>query len=56
MTKKTPKKAITAKRTFSLRRNASVGPGIRTIESVFGLPEGSVRLQLPGGRRARTIQ
>jgi hypothetical protein len=54
MDKKGTPKTFAAKRTFSLRRDASVGAGIRTIESVFGLPEGSVRLQLPSGRRART--
>jgi hypothetical protein len=53
MAKKSTSRTFVAKRTFALRRDASVGTGIRTIESVFGLPEGSVRLQLPSGRRAR---
>lgn len=42
-----------AKRKFALRSDATVGAGIRTIEKVFNLPEGSVRLQLPSGRSAR---
>jgi hypothetical protein len=53
MTKKTSGKNFIPKRTFALRRDASVGTGIREIERVFGLPEGSVSLQLPSGRRAR---
>jgi hypothetical protein len=53
MAKKSTPKQYPAKRKFSLRRDASVGSGNREIERVFGLPEGSVRLQLPSGKRAR---
>ncbi len=48
------KKQFPAKRKFALRSDASVGTGQRNIEKVFGLPNGSVRLQLPSGRRARS--
>jgi hypothetical protein len=53
MAKKSSAKNFVPKRTFSLRRDASVRTGIREIERVFGLPEGSVSLQLPSRRRAR---
>jgi hypothetical protein len=53
MKRKTPKKEFPARRKFNLRRDASVASGQRTIEQVFGLPEGSVRLHLPSGRPAR---
>jgi hypothetical protein len=46
-------KQYAAKRKFNLRRDACVATGTREIERVFGLPEGSVRLHLPNGRRAR---
>jgi hypothetical protein len=42
-----------ATRKFLLRRDATVSSGQREIERVFGLPKGSVRLELPTGRRAR---
>ncbi len=45
-----PRKAV---RKNALRRDASVGTGQRVIEKQFGLPEGSVRLVLPSGRKAR---
>lgn len=48
------KKKFPAKRKFALRSDASVGTGQRKIEKVFGLPNGSVRLQLPSGRHARS--
>lgn len=54
MPKKATTKQFAAKRKFNLRRDASVATGTREIERVFGLPEGSVRLQLPSGRRARS--
>ncbi|MFZ2452082.1 MAG: hypothetical protein WAW36_16325 [Methylovulum miyakonense] len=49
----TQKKEFSAKRKFSLRRDASVGAGQKEIEKVFGLPEGSVKIHLPSGRKAR---
>ena len=54
MPKKTATKEFAAKRKFNLRRDSSVASGTREIERVFGLPEGSVRLQLQSGRRARS--
>jgi hypothetical protein len=54
MAKKAPSKSLSAKRTYSLRRDATVASGTRKIEQVFDLPKGSVSLQLPSGRRARS--
>jgi hypothetical protein len=54
MGKRRIEKKFPAKRKFALRRDASVGNGQREIERVFVLPEGSVRLFLPSGRRARS--
>lgn len=54
MPKNRTAKQFPAKRKFALRRDASVGTGQREIERVFNLPEGSVRLFVPGGRRARS--
>ncbi len=54
MAKKPAPKTYTPKRTFSLRRDSSVGSATREIERVFGLPEGCVSLHLPSGRRARS--
>lgn len=45
-------KSYPATRKFVLRRDASVASGIKEIERVFGLPEGSVRLVRPGSNRA----
>ena len=53
MTKKQSNREFPAKRKFAPRRDASVTAGQREIERVFALPEGSVRLYLPSGRRAR---
>lgn len=53
MPRKRSQKEYPAKRKFALRRDASVASGIRQIEGVFGLPEGSVRLLLPKGGHAR---
>ncbi len=50
---KSKSKEFAAKRKFNLRRDATVATGQRKIEEVFGLPEGSVNLHLPNGRRAR---
>ena len=54
MPKKPAAKEFPAKRKFNLRRDSSIGTATREIERVFGLPEGSVRFQLPSGRRARS--
>jgi hypothetical protein len=54
MPKKAAPSVFPATRKFVLRRDASVGTGVREIERVFGLPKGSFRLELPSGRRART--
>ena len=54
MPKKPTAKEFPAKRKFNLRRDSSIGTATREIERVFGLPEGSVRFQLPSGRRARS--
>jgi hypothetical protein len=53
MAKKQSNKEFPAKRKFALRRDASVEAGQREISRVFGLPDGSVLLHLPSGRRAR---
>ena len=47
------KRARKATRKNVLRVDASVATGQRKIEKVFGLPRGSVRLVLRGGRKAR---
>ncbi|MBL9142504.1 MAG: hypothetical protein JNM99_02380 [Verrucomicrobiaceae bacterium] len=47
-------KEFPARRKFNLRSDCSVASANREIEDVFGLPRGSVRLQLPSGRRARS--
>lgn len=53
LSKNTKNKQYPAKRKFVLRVDASVGTGVSEIERVFGLPKGSVQLNLPTGRRAR---
>jgi hypothetical protein len=53
MSKKRNNREFPAKRKFALRSDASVATGQHKIEHVFGLPDGSVRLHLPSGRRAR---
>jgi hypothetical protein len=52
MPKKSPR-TYSARRKFSLRRDASVASSVRIIEDTFALPRGSVQLILPKGRRAR---
>jgi hypothetical protein len=47
-------KTYPATRKFVLRSDASVGTGEKKMEKVFGLPDGSVQLMLPSGRRARS--
>ena len=54
MPEKPAVKEFPAKRKFNLRKDSSIGSATREIERVFGLPEGSVRFQLPSGRRARS--
>lgn len=54
MPKNPVSKEFPAKRKFNLRRDASIATATCEIERVFGLPEGSVRFQLPSGRRARS--
>lgn len=51
---KTVRRKYPARRKFALRSDASVKSGQRRIEKVFKLPEGSVRLVLPSGRKARS--
>jgi hypothetical protein len=41
-------------RSRALRRDAKVGRAERRIETIFTLPEGSVHLHRPSGRRARS--
>jgi len=53
MTKKKKGREFPALRKFGLRSDALVETGQREIERVFNLPAGSVRLELPSGRRAR---
>jgi len=58
--KKAAKKKTVAKRVVSARRQArlhddgSISNAVRQIESVFDLPKGSVRLEYPSGRKARS--
>ena len=54
MPNKPAAKEFPAKRKFNLRRDSSIGAATREVERVFGLPEGSIRFQLPSGRRARS--
>jgi hypothetical protein len=54
MAKKLRRREYTPRRVFSMRSDASVWTAQREIERVFGLPEGSVYLVLPSGRRARS--
>jgi hypothetical protein len=51
--KKVKAKKYQASRKFVMRVDATVASGTREIERVFGLPQRSVRLELPNGRRAR---
>jgi hypothetical protein len=51
---KSKAKEYSATRKFKLRSDATVDTGQQKIEKVFGLPEGSVSLHLPSGRRARS--
>jgi hypothetical protein len=53
MSNKTSSRTIPARRFLSLRADCSVASATAEIEQVFGLPKGSVRLQIPSGRRAR---
>lgn len=48
------KRSYPAKRKYALREDATVESGTQKIERVFNLPKGSVRLELPSGRRARS--
>jgi hypothetical protein len=54
MPRRSTKKVFPAVRKFAARRDAAVGSIAYRIERAFGLPQGSVRLQLPSGRRARS--
>jgi hypothetical protein len=54
MAKKQNSGEYPARRKSALRRDATVASGQRETERVFDLPSGSVRFELPSGRRART--
>ena len=54
MARKTKSREYAPRRVFSMRSDASVRTAQTEIERVFGLPEGSVLLVLPSGRRARS--
>lgn len=43
-----------ALRKRAIRSDATLGRAQTEIERVFGLPSGSIRLVLPGGRKARS--
>jgi hypothetical protein len=47
------KRKANAKRFRRVRKNASVGSAQRSIAREMGLPEGSIKLVLPSGRKAR---
>ena len=51
---KTKKKAENAKRHRTARSDAPVDSIVKKIEKAFNLPEGSVKLQYPSGRKARS--
>lgn len=51
---KTKKKAESAKRHRTARSDAPVDSIVKKIEQTFNLPEGSVKLQYPSGRKARS--
>lgn len=51
---KTKKKAESAKRHRKARSDAPIDSIVKTIEETFNLPEGSVKLQYPSGRKARS--
>jgi len=51
---KTKRKADNAKRHRPARSDAPVDSIVKKIEEIFNLPDGSVRLQYPSGRKART--
>ncbi|MEN9866535.1 MAG: hypothetical protein RL748_2125 [Pseudomonadota bacterium] len=51
---KTKKKAENAKRHRTARSDAPVDSIVKKIEKTFNLPEGSVKLQYPSGRKARS--
>ena len=51
---KTQKKAQSAKRHRTARSDAPVDSIVKKIESMFNLPAGSVKLQYPSGRKARS--
>ena len=53
MPKKPAPKEFPATRKFALRSDSSVATATRTIERIFRLPPGSIRFELPSGRRAR---
>ena len=46
-------KSDTSRRGRAIRRDATVGSTMRIIEENFGLPNGSVALLLPSGKKAR---
>lgn len=48
------KKKESPRRYRGLRADGSIAAAHRTIETTFGLPEGSVRLVYPSGRKARS--
>lgn len=54
MSKNQETKGEAARRTRTIRRDSSVGSAERKIESVFGLPKGSVRLLNPDKTNARS--
>jgi predicted MarR family transcription regulator len=51
---KTKKKAESAKRHRTARSDAPIDSIVKAIEETFKLPEGSVKLQYPSGRKARS--
>lgn len=51
---KTKTKAESAKRHRTARSDAPVDSIVKKIETMFNLPQGSVKLQYPSGRKARS--
>lgn len=47
------KRADTYRRGRAMREDASIGTTLKEIEYNFGLPSGSVQINLPEGKKAR---
>lgn len=48
------KRVVSPRRQAKLHDDGSISNAVRQIETVFDLPKGSVRLEYPSGRKARS--